>query len=62
MAKMRFMDLSKYTVYDLYAIGQRISVGYKAEDAIERYLELHPAADRTAVERELREQVQRQMW
>lgn len=62
MAKMRFMDLSKYTVYDLYAAGQRISVGYTMRDAIERYLEMHPTADPAQVEQELREAIQRQMW
>ncbi len=62
MAKMRFMDLRSYTVYELYAAGQRLSVGYRQEDAVDRYLELHPEAERSAVEEELHEAIQRQFW
>jgi len=62
MATMRFHDFSHHTVYALYAIGTRFAVGFKPEDAVERYMQLHPEADREAVERELMEQMLKQQW
>lgn len=62
MAVMRFHDISKQTVYELYHIGTRFAVGFKPEDAVDRYMELHPEADRQAVERELHEALLKQQW
>ena len=62
MARMRFTDLSRYTVYDLYLAGTRFSVGYRPEDAVERFLELHPQVDPAAVAQELREAIEKQLW
>lgn len=62
MAVMRFHDISKQSVYELYAIGTRYAVGFKPQDAVDRYMELHPEADRQAVERELAEEMEKQRW
>ena len=64
MATMRFhdIDISKHSVYALYAIGTRYAVGFRPQDAVERYLELHPHADRKAVEAELEEEIRKQQW
>ena len=62
MATMHFKNLSTYTVYDLYSAGTRFAVGFTEQDAIDRYIELHPEADRAAVERDLREQIEKHRW
>ena len=62
MATMHFKNLSTYTVYDLYSAGTRFAVGFTEQDAIDRYIELHPEADRAAVERDLREEIEKRRW
>jgi hypothetical protein len=46
-------DIDRQSIYDLLARGHRFSWGYGPEEAIARYLELHPAADEAAVREEL---------
>jgi hypothetical protein len=62
MATMHYKDLGTHTVYQLYAIGTRYAVGFTPEDAVDRYMELHPDADRLVVEKELVEEMQKQQW
>ena len=52
-------DMRTYSVYGLLAAGSRFTDGYDEATAIEHYLELHPEADRAAVEQELRDEIER---
>lgn len=54
MTKSAGPDLSKYSVLELYSSGMRFCGDYDEAAAVEHYLELHPHADRTMVEDELR--------
>ena len=51
MATMHFKNLSTYTVYDLYSAGTCFAVGFTEQDAIDRYIQLHPEADRARIRR-----------
>lgn len=59
MSELEVKDFRTYSVYGLLAAGSRFTDDYSENDAIEHYLELHPDADRAAVEQELRDEVQR---
>jgi ribosomal 50S subunit-associated protein YjgA (DUF615 family) len=50
-------NLATYSIVELYASGMRFVDDYDAEAAIEHYMELHPDADRQAVEVELQEHI-----
>jgi hypothetical protein len=49
----------RYSVYGLLAAGSRFTDDYTEEDAIKKYLELHPEADETAVRAELAAEIEK---
>lgn len=60
MSELRTADLSKYSVYDLYGSGSRFTDDFEPEDAVLKYMKLHPDADEAAVRKELQDAIDRQ--
>lgn len=62
MSNLQFqpVDRSQYSVYDLYATGLRMVDDFEPEDAVRKFMKLHPNADETAVREELQEAIARQ--
>jgi hypothetical protein len=52
-------DPRTYTVHGLLAAGSRFTDDYSEEDAIERYLELHPEAEEAAVRADLQAEIKK---
>jgi hypothetical protein len=50
----------RYSVYGLLAAGMRFTDDYTEEDAVEKYLELHPEADEAAVRAVLAAEIARE--
>ncbi len=50
---------ANYSVIELYANGSRMVSDYSEADAVDDYLDLHPGADRAAVEAELKQNLER---
>lgn len=46
-------DRRTYTVYGLYAAGQRFTEDFDQDEAVRQYVELHPGVDAGAVRAEL---------
>ncbi len=49
----------QYTVYGMFAAGQRFTDDYAEDDAVEDYLQLHPEADEAAVRAELAAEIKK---
>jgi hypothetical protein len=54
------VDRSQYSVYDLYATGLRMVDDFEPDDAVSKYMKLHPDADEAAVRKELQDAISRQ--
>lgn len=50
-------DARQYSVYGLLAAGMRFTDDYDDAEALRHYMELHPEADRAAVEAELKAEI-----
>lgn len=50
---LQIKDRRTYSVYGLYAAGQRFTEDFDQDEAVRQYVELHPGADAGAVRAEL---------
>lgn len=53
------VDLSKYSILELYSSGMRFCGDYDEEAAVEHFVQLHPKADPAEVRAELLRQISR---
>lgn len=55
LQELRINSMADYTPSRLYLASFKWTEGYSVDEAVERYMELHPEADRTAVRAEIQE-------